>query len=489
MINENCKEKEKEKEWVMLKNHMLNNHIYNNHTEENLNFRKLNQYLINHFYSNEEMNFFIETYHNNYDYVQTNISITDKESFFQEFCFVIAISFSHDLEMIKYLMNKFKIYKNIGYLKWHRFMSYGFIFNPNLLISEYIMGELKFDKKYRDNSYNYFNLICLKNPNIEVFKFLATQIHEDVMIHLPNFEYVCSNNDSLNNNIIIHIAHSNNSEIIKYERNLEIIKYLFEFTNILSKIELKNIFRWGLFNFVLCEKYILFIKNYTILQNFIKEMYNIYKESHFIDPVHRIIKLVHQNNSLMLSDEICNYSNLKSPFEEDFQTFVNLVNKLTIKVPLREKKIFIESMDEQKAKRMRFDFSEQIALFIHNGYYYKGQQSVIDSMIMLKNISDCCDIKDVELSINVPKYIINLYVLSVYTGIFYINDIEVTDLIDFLKFIEAYETVSLSLKVLEKDLIDYFEKNKICINDYLTNMCIRHRLKNMYLYFKLKLII
>lgn len=475
-----------ENEWKMLKEHIRNEHAKEYHGISN----ELTVFLIWHKFSDEQKKFLLEIYHNNYAYIQYNITIAlDHDPLFQEMCFVIAISFSPDIQMIKFLIDKFEINKNNGHNEWHCLMINGFKFNPNLQVSEFIIKDLEFDIKYIDKRCNYFKRALSENSNIEVVKFLTTGLHLDVILHTPGYE---------EKNILVNMIQSYNEtmnmeELAKrHKKYLQIIIHLLEHTNILSKIDFQLLIGNFWFNFDLAKKYILSIKNYSLLQKFIKEMYkynckgtyiNKEKYQHVID----IIKIVYKHNSLMLCDEICEYAKLKSPFEENFGTFVSLANKLTHKVPIREKKIVeIESHQVQKAKRLRHDFSGQVPLFTHYENNYKANQNVIDSILMFKEISNCCEIKDIELSINVPKYIVNLYILSSYTGRFCIDDIDTNDLIDFLKFIEAYETVYLSPSLIEDDLIDYFEKNNFQVNEYLMNMCIRYKLKNMYLYFKNK---
>ncbi len=61
-----------------------------------------------------------------------------------------------------------------------------------------------------------------------------------------------------------------------------------------------------------------------------------------------------------------------------------------------------------------YDFSEQIELFIHNGIKYYANKKVRDMILLFREISNECLIENVEFTVPVPKYIVNLYIFSCY---------------------------------------------------------------------------
>lgn len=473
--------KEEEDEWQMIKLFIKNNCT--------IGYRlpTFTNKMSNLTFSINDKKYILQIYHNNYDYLQTNDLISEMhknsndEIVVQQMCFIIAITFSNNVQIVKFLIDKFKINKNNteDFESFNNIMIFAFIHNSYLPISEFIIEEINFSLMNWGDLRDYFQEACLKNSNLSVIKTFAIALHEKT-------------------NCIVFVRTMNCNEIsksknkIRYDRHLEIIKYLIENTNILSQNNIKKIFLFGspYFNFEMAEEYIFCIKDQSLLRKFIEEMCECYEKGMNSLSLLKIIPAIHRKNSLLLTDRMCDHANVKRPLEENFETFVSLVNGLTHRIHLRENKktLQLESENEQKAKRMRYDFSSEkiIPLFTHYDNQYSGNPILLDSIYLMKEISNCCEMKDIELSIKVPKYIVNLYILSLHTERFCINDIEVVDLIDFLKFIEAYETKTLSPWILEEDLINYFEKNNIHCEEYLMSMCQRHKLKNMYLYFKNK---
>ena len=89
---------------------------------------------------------------------------------------------------------------------------------------------------------------------------------------------------------------------------------------------------------------------------------------------------------------------------------------------------------------------------------------------------------EIELSVPVAPYVINLYIGSCYNKMFDIDDIQSTDFVDFLNFIDRYPTDILSIGLLEKEIIIYMDKNKIYEDEIINNICKKYQLKYLYLF-------
>jgi hypothetical protein len=136
-------------------------------------------------------------------------------------------------------------------------------------------------------------------------------------------------------------------------------------------------------------------------------------------------------------------------------------------------------------ERIIIDFSEKPEiLFIHNNITYYGSRKIVYGNIYLLDDVTHWDLNEpIVLDVDVPKYIILLYIQSCYDGIFDINDIDKDDFKQFLNLVDQYPTKNLSIQSLEFCLINYMDKNMITFDDHLRNICNRYRLKYMYLYF------
>ncbi len=53
---------------------------------------------------------------------------------------------------------------------------------------------------------------------------------------------------------------------------------------------------------------------------------------------------------------------------------------------------------------------------------------------------------------------------------------------EFVKFIDQYPTNILSIDILESQIIDYYDNNKIEYDEFMRKICIKYQLKNMYIH-------
>jgi hypothetical protein len=90
----------------------------------------------------------------------------------------------------------------------------------------------------------------------------------------------------------------------------------------------------------------------------------------------------------------------------------------------------------------------------------------------------------IVLAGNLPKYLINIYIASCYTGSLDLCTIDPMDMIDFLKFIDQYPTSDLQIDLMEGQLVEYIDKHFDLIQGargYLMDICSKYRLKYLYL--------
>lgn len=89
----------------------------------------------------------------------------------------------------------------------------------------------------------------------------------------------------------------------------------------------------------------------------------------------------------------------------------------------------------------------------------------------------------INLEGDMKEYMMNIYLNAIMMGGHIdLNEINRTDIINFLKFLEQYPADCLSMDTIEKQLIHYFDLNGIQLNNDNKKMFERCNLKLMYLY-------
>jgi hypothetical protein len=115
--------------------------------------------------------------------------------------------------------------------------------------------------------------------------------------------------------------------------------------------------------------------------------------------------------------------------------------------------------------------------------YYGMRKKAYKSMLFFNDIMDTADFTDlIELNSLAPKYVINLYVNSLHTDNININKIKPKDIESFVRLIDQYSTLDLSIEKMEWRLVQYFIINKIIPSDQIKDMCNRYNLKYMYMW-------
>ena len=289
---------------------------------------------------------------------------------------------------------------------------------------------------------------CLYNPNLRIIEYLI----QDVKMNIYHLNY-------WSDNCLDQACENNN--------NVEIIKYLIQETKVPLSIKKMS--------FPLFKTIIPDLKNYHRLNLLLKLGFEKYERL-------PLICTIIQFNPIILDKNILKLANLNDPFDDSFDHFINNVNKITNQIP-----IDIMIKDKSKKRKHEYDHKPKSEiLFELNGFCYHGNRRIVyESMYIFKDLisDDCFDFKNtIVLDVQIPGYIVNLYLESCYYGIFDMNDIGTDDLISFIKFIDQYPSNVLSIHLLENEIIEYLDQHQITPNDYLMSICTKYQLKNLYIY-------
>ncbi len=365
--------------------------------------------------------------------------------------------------------------------------------NSNIEIIKYLINKCNIDVNYKNlNNENCLFASC-ENENLSILKYLIDQssdVKMNVCMQLRNSNTFIL--DTLLNNAISH----NNYNLIKYlieeqglnfkinnNINLENLdpenQYYTKIIQYLSKKFWKNEYFNEQF-YLKCRHKLHYIKNYKIVNNIIQISY------HFValtkDNYNLFLKEV---NPLMINASIRHSLDLENPCKMNFKEFYNQVNVLQCVVPwteLLEKNI----INEYVIPSIDYTIPNEQLLFTNNKINYYGNKNIVyNCIIFFKEIIDCADFSEnIILEIIVPKSLMNLYLESCYTGKLDINKIDTPDMILFLKLIDQYPTLVLSINSLEIDVIHYFDANP-CIRwydiKYIIDMISKYGLKFMHL--------
>lgn len=180
------------------------------------------------------------------------------------------------------------------------------------------------------------------------------------------------------------------------------------------------------------------------------------------------------------------------------------------------KHMISQNLESSKEKQSE---SKNEPLFVYDGKtYYGNREKVYKNIHVLKESYDILDIDDNDLVVlnpivKVPEYIINLYIESCHAdhpqisrkrgsyteeerkkinsksclnGVLNIGEkIQPCDFIPFLKFIDQYPTVNLSIDTMEIDICFYVNENMTFVDadsfEYLGKITDKYNLKYMYL--------
>ncbi len=356
--------------------------------------------------------------------------------------------------------------------------------NNNLDIIKYLIIDKKMNIYHKNAKKENCLFVSCENNNPNVIKYLIEECAMDIGI--------CDINT---NSIFYNALRANNYNIIKYLVEFENYKFRLRYTGFsfallkghnvdFTKIILFLIKTFGIEECMRCmpkknlKNFIKFINNYKIFNKLIKKSIKIIK--------------INLRNEIFI-DDCCllmynNYSriqlSLNNPYELHFKDFIIQVDKLKCEIPWKEnisqhckKKYLIPLQD--------YTINEQL-LFKNNQISYFGNRNIVYKCInFLREIMYEADFaEDIQLEGIISKSAMNLYIQSCYSGVIDIYMIDPLEMIQFLKFIDQYPTLVLSINDIENDLINYFDTNP-CVRWYedqnVIEMISRYGLKFMYL--------
>ena len=404
----------------------------------------------------------------------------------------ISVSFSKSIEIIDLLIKEFKI-DPVTYVDDHNdtLLIKACSHNTNIDVVKHMIDVLKINPHHLGKYLaNCLHPTCRKNTNINIIKYLINDVKVDV-----------TNLDSVGDNCLIEACRQNkNDEIVKYLIELKIFdikccdsdgdniftnstfgkqsdyittKYIVEKTDVgmnLKKVSLedyKNILP------IITGNY----KRLNVLLNRGIDAYG-------IDALIPVIKTL--NPLSIYSEETRCEADFEDPFELDYQEFKGHVDKLESPVSIKIKQTDMVRHQNQ----ISIDFTnQQEILFEHNGKKYFGNKNIVyKSIILLNDVLLEKNDEPIVLSIDVPEYLINLYIQSCYCEYFMIQKLLPEDFVSFIKLIDQYPTTTVSVDRIEPLIVLYMMKNNIKKSDYLDSVVQRYSLKMIYMYLSDKLI-
>lgn len=331
-------------------------------------------------------------------------------------------------------------------------------FNPNLDIIKYLIQTLNIDPHILRGGKNCLMYTCLGNSNVSIIKYLINDCMMDVTENAMQ-QYVTFS--CLNNNNAIF------KYLLKYSKNqtIELPKSSVKSEKLINIIDLviDNIKSIGF--------------NHLLGQISVHDHYN---------NDECILSHIRSKNPLLFNPVTRNAFNIPDPMKLKYVDFVNYVDQLEeqililgfddiiysnyyiIENNIIENNIIEDDtendtekleFDQQLQENDEFDFSVQNdILFKHNGKPYFGHRKIVyKSIPVFQCIIGSADFSEpMDLNIDVPEYIINLYIASTYTHKLNLKMIKPCDFIKFLKLIDQYPTQILSINRIEKQIIGYF---------------------------------
>jgi hypothetical protein len=380
-----------------------------------------------------------------------NIDHVDRDN---DNCLTLACQNNINLAVIKYLIEDHK--QDINHVNHYNnnCLALACRKNTNLEVIKYLIEECKMDINYINNDNDdCLTLACRKNTNLEVIKYLIEECKMDV-------NHVNRDND----NCLALACWKNN--------NLAVIKYLVEERKM--NIEKINGVSYDKFKDIV----LTISKKYRNLNNLLLMGYTKYEN----DEMKNLIDLI---NPLQLSDQIRELAGIQNPLLEPgykFVKFRKLVDELLYGSDLSEKQI---KVDEEKNINMNEqNINEQEILFVHNKKeYYGNRRKVYGSIKVLNDLLDHYDITDsIILEGSLPCHVINQYIEACNGSLFKLKNIHEDDFIIFLKFIDQYPSVQISIHGIEDQIIQYITRYNAIQEVYFKTIYERYDLKKLYLH-------
>jgi len=370
----------------------------------------------------------------------------------------------------------------------------------NVDVVQYLIEEKNMNINHQNNQHrNAILMAChRKKTNLEVVKYLVEKVNANV-----------NDRDHAGDTCLILACRSNH--------NIDVIKYLIEE----KKVDVNEIDdddetcleaacydkennNFQKIQYLLVESNINLsqVCNDIIPTEHIKKILSSLEKVNNYPKLHRIMESLwvcpdpedYGVSTLSLNDNIIKKYKLKDPYDEPFNDFVKMVDQT-------EKKIFnikypkpIEKSVEANVeanveggveKKVKNDYTKMHELlFKHNEKCYYGNRNVVYSAIHCLNEMDCMfSFNDtIVLEGHLPECIINEYIDSIFTSRFDLNIVQPELFKSFIRFIDQYPSVSVSIDRMEMQIINYIDNNKQTVqyDNFLKEICLRYRLKHIY---------
>jgi hypothetical protein len=420
----------------------------------------------NEIYNQNEKRFMVRIYQDNFQYVKKNYyKITNVVV--QNESFIIATTYSKNINLIKFLFEEFKINTSYQNDKGYNCLTSA-CKNNTLPIIKFLVEELKMNinNSYNSRKNSCLMLACSKN-SLDVIKYLVEECNANVN-HSDSFGFGCMSFISSGRNDCGEVA-----------------KYLIENTEVEDLIG----------NLTVFKKCIPLIKNRNIIDILLKRALG----SGGFKNKNDIYDIMKKINPFLLSKKLRDVANIKDPYDEKFEKFKQYVNQLEDRLDFISFKLdrttglvtrsvslnkyFFKKPDLHQSYDIDFSKRDEL-LFIHNKISYFGKRNIVyESIDFLKDL----DLSNFDEGIvlgsdmQIPQYIINMYIHSCYTGIFNINKIQADDMNVFIKFIDRYPSKYVSINILQDDIIKYFNNHELSYDVFIKDICERYQLKPLYI--------
>ena len=401
-------------------------------------------------------------------------------------CLLTACRLNNNLEIIKYLIEEMGqptvtpgrnvcregFDPNRTNIEGDNCLLVAAMHNPNIQIFEYLNHNRGVDINSIDKyGYNCLHLACFKNY-VDFVRYLIKERSMDVN-YIPANRIGC----------LVMACEDNNYDVAKH---------------LVEEFDIKIAQQLPLLDFSKFEHLASLINNYDKLNELLRIGIDCY-------PFDKMFDLVKNINPLRLKSKLLKKIKIKSPFKLNFVDFCSLVDNLDINL-LPPRDIYIprivntytnnnKANKTNKTNKMHMiDYTKsQDILFKCSGEIYYGDRNIVyDAMLCFKNMKDCANFDDIViLDCDVPKYIVNYYLQSIYYGLDNLdtNLLLSQDIYKFIRFIDQYPTINISIDKLEGLLITYFNDHSMQYNDLMIEIIKRYRLKIMYLDFRMKCLI
>jgi hypothetical protein len=384
-----------------------------------------------------------------------------------------ACAVANDPNVVQLLLDFFKININdvfVADVNWNC-LQLACNYNPNPCIVKYLIDEFKMDP-YQEKLSGCFADNCLviacERNNYNIVKYFVEEYGMDVNYNYRGFNYLdmsilnCANND-----IIAYLIEKCDIEQLsfRYAIATSSVSLVTELANLVTDNNKLNHLLMDLI-----DNYSYYLNNNTI----------------------NTIKFLKTFNPLKLNEKLRKDIDFK-PSDIEFNVWIKLVDEIKSTIimpfPKSEKSDMeindpnISSLSETKEYITDQDTRyEQI--FEHNGIIYYGNRKVVyQSMLLFQDIVDNMTFDQlIVLSGSQPQYIIDLYIKALHCKKFLIDDIQTDHIKTFINFINQYPTAVLSIDLIEDHLINYFEKNNIEYDQYMKDICMKYKLKYMYVH-------